>query len=784
MSHRRATGQALLLLHLTLSPVAFSYTTAELFEHHKVALLLLAALSLLALGAPWQRLPREPVAIGFLLWGGSALVSTLTSLSRWASLTGHPESPAGLPVLLAATVLFFATRALCTTPTAVRRLLAAPVLGAAVAATYATLQLLGLDPIPWVRTASFEGAVRPFSTLSHPNFLGAYLAMVVPLVATFAFRAATRRQWLATGVLTLIALLSLLAIATSLSRGAWLALAAALLVLLGGALRLGHRRAVLRTVGLGFVLALGLLGAVLALKGAEGLSSPLLERARQLTESSGRLHIWRAAWHIFLEHPLVGCGLDAFWLAFQRHRAPEYWLLEWNTTPYKAHDELLHVLATQGLLGAGAALVITGGLVLAGTRAWRRAPPEERPLLLAILAGLTAFYVQGLFSFTVAATGTLFVTFAGVLSRLGSPESGAAPEDSRSLGHGAFRLTLGISGVLALLVLVHNFHGGAPPSGGGAAPRFAALLVLATTLAGTVLGLLQGEPREPSPPQPRLSEGARPRAWSRWLQGAGWVAAAALAFLGVVRPTLASHACREGERLLGQTPARAVEHFERAVALDATRPLYFAKLGTALHLSTPSAASPEERRRLLSRARDAFQRALTLAPEDARLHAGLGDILAEFALQGDVTAAQVFAAHDAALERDPHNAHLHVQAAQSALVLGELSAAQRYATRAAGLYPGYGPPRAQWGYVALVGGYPETAAQLLREALDGEWHGDESGRLVAATNLAAALLALGHREEAIAQYRHVLTEQPDHPLALEALRKLGAGSATPPPTPP
>jgi O-antigen ligase len=776
VSLRRAAGQALLLFHLVLSPVAFGYATAEIFEHNKVALLLLVALSLLALGTLGLRPRREPVALGFLLFSGSALVSTVTSLSPWSSLTGHPESPAGLPVLLAGTVLFFATRALCATPDEARRLLAAPVLGAAVAATYATLQLLGLDPIPWVRTASFEGAVRPFATLSHPNFLGAYLAMAFPLVAFFASRAIARRQWLATGGLTLVGLLSLLAIATSLSRGAWLALGAAVLVLLVGAYLLGHRRAVALTGGLGLVLAAGLVGAVLLLREPDGAAAPLLERARQLTESSGRLHIWRAAWHIFLEHPLVGSGLDAFWLAFQRHRTPEYWLLEWNTTPYKAHDGLLHVLATQGLLGAAAALFLAGGLVLAGRRAWKRASAEERPLLLALFAGLAAFYVQGLVSFTVAATGTLFVTFAGLLSRLGGPGTEASPEPSRGLGRSAFALTLAVSGVLALLVFAHNFHGGAPPADSGHSPQHIALLILTASLAATLFSVLWTEWREPEPPTAQPSKSS-PRAGSRWLEVGRWAAAAVLAFFLVVRPTLASRASREGDGLLGRSPVQAAGHFERAVALDATRPLYFTKLGTALHLATRSTASPEERKQLLSRAREAFQRALTLVPEDARLHAGLGGLLAELALQGEATAAQVFAAHDGALERDPNNANLYVQAAQSALVLGDVSSAQRYATRAAGLYPHFGPPRAQWGYVTLVTGYPETAVRLLRESLEGEWHGDESGRLVASTNLAAALLTLGRREEALAQYRDILTVQPDHPLALEALRRLEAGSA-------
>jgi hypothetical protein len=100
---------------------------------------------------------------------GSALASTAGSLSRWTSLVGADDSFAGLPTVVACAGLFFATRALCQTPEAARRLFLAPVLGAAVASTYTVLQWLGLDPMPWARAASFGGAVRPFSTLSHPN---------------------------------------------------------------------------------------------------------------------------------------------------------------------------------------------------------------------------------------------------------------------------------------------------------------------------------------------------------------------------------------------------------------------------------------------------------------------------------------------------------------------------------------------------------------------------------------------------------------------------------------
>jgi tetratricopeptide (TPR) repeat protein len=188
-------------------------------------------------------------------------------------------------------------------------------------------------------------------------------------------------------------------------------------------------------------------------------------------------------------------------------------------------------------------------------------------------------------------------------------------------------------------------------------------------------------------------------------------------------------------------------------------------------------------------------------------------MLTEFAALGMATPAQVYAAFDEALSRDPHEANFHVQAANAALRLGDSSAARRYATRAVELYPRFGPPRAQLGYLTLLEGQPEHAARLLREALDGEWHGDTAAWVAASGNLAAALLSLGHldearqaasaavaeapqspqarlvlgqvleqsgaREDALAQYRWVLTLQPDHVPAREALRRLDSAPAPP-----
>src|SRR5581483_7087325 len=98
---------------------------------------------------------------------------------------------------------------------------------------------------------------------------------------------------------------------------------------------------------------------------------PLTARLREAASLTGRGPIWGAAWQIFREYPLTGCGLDCFPLAFAPHRTPDYWADEWGVTPTRAHDEPLQLLATQGLLGGVAGLVLLFGLVRAGRRALR-----------------------------------------------------------------------------------------------------------------------------------------------------------------------------------------------------------------------------------------------------------------------------------------------------------------------------------------------------------------------------------------------------------------------------
>ena len=334
-------------------------------------------------------------------------------------MLGANESYAGLGTVVAYAILFFDhPQPGDHGPTTRSRLILASVVAAGVAATYALVQVAGLDPILYGRTSGLAGLIRPFATMgtrtscrpSSPwpsrSSCTRWCAPSGPASAGSPPSWPPSWSWPAS------------ATAASVSRGAWLALAAAVIVLALGALAIGERRVAgaVALVSAGAVLALGVLAIVLPAGRGIGTLASLAQRVRQFGESASRQAIWQAAWDIFRDHPLIGTGLDTFQIAFADKRTVAYWNLEWNGSPTRAHNEALNILATQGLLGGLAVLVLVIGVVIAARRALRSR--TDRPAGRRAARRPRRVRVQDLFSFTVAGCGTLAVTQAALLSRL------------------------------------------------------------------------------------------------------------------------------------------------------------------------------------------------------------------------------------------------------------------------------------------------------------------------------------------------------------------------------
>jgi O-antigen ligase/tetratricopeptide (TPR) repeat protein len=798
-------ARALLLVQLVVSPIIFSLTTLEAFECNKVGLLVLTSLLLATgtvaaclgptarsrLAAAWHDVRRCPLSLSVIAFWLSTMLSTVASCSPRTSVFGAHESFSGLVMISAYAILFFATRALFRSANAAVWLLAAPVVGAAFSGGYAALQVAHLDPIHWAGVSPLAGYVRPFAGLGHPNQLAAYLAMVLPLVVYFAWRAVQGRQSRALTVIVGIGALMAFAVLAAVSRGAWLALIGA------GAITLWpwlHGRRLAVKAGVALLAIIGVVAWVTFTTTGQGLFNSVVERGRHFGDASSRAQIWRAALGIWWEHPVLGCGLDTFNLAFQAQRTPKYWHVEWNGTPTKAHSDALQVLATQGLVGIAAAVAFTVALLRAGRRAWRSATAQTRPLIAALLGVCAALYLQGLFSFTTAATGVVFVTVAALLSRL-------AEEDTREAAEGCPAWALPAGSGLALLLFANEaiVYSGIPAA--RVLVGVGALCIGLFAACWALTSLTHGTPEQRPAPAP--GPGSRFRLAA---QAGVWTAGlTAIVFL-VVLPDLASRYVRRSDEWLAADPGRAVEELGKALDLDPGRDLYWSRLATAYQAKAVRESNDELQFEDLRRARAALDCAVALVPIQGYHYANRGRLLAEMVPLHLATTDETFADFDRALQFDGANAYFYLYAGHVARTLGDRDHAHCYIGRGLQLYPRFGPLRTQDAFLAMSEGRSDDAEAMYPEAPYLDWHDDGRaylnllavmawGRLqhdcyldalvvsrhvlqhlpkwgLPRFTVAQALEGLGRKAEALEEYRQLLLVCPDYAPARDARCRL------------
>ncbi len=718
----------LLFLHLGISPVFFHHATIEPFDYPKSLLLQLTAGILLGAsiaGGPRRPLVaarlRDPVSIGVVLFTASAILSTLFSISPLMSMAGAPESFAGLPTLLALVVVFFAVRAACPTWIDARRLLIAPVIGAAVTAAYALVQSTGVDVFSWSRVAEF-GGVRPFGTMGNANALGSFLAAVLPIAIYLAVLAQRRGQRaLATAYGVTIVLCSF-AIVRSASRAAWLGLLVGVVVILLVLVLAGERKAAKR---IGLISGVWMVAALVVMAvtpwGRE-FAGVLWSRVSGAAGIESRLFIWSAAIDIFRAHPILGAGVDTFGLAFSPLRTPEFWAIEWNTTFVRAHNEALHILATQGAFGAGALLVIAFGVIRSAWTAWRSADSEQRLFIGATLAAIGALLPQMSLGLLQTAPAVLLTTLAAFLSR--EPDE---PADRTPLPGAVFGRTALVVAALAPLILLMNMAAWQTGS-------LNAVICTAAFCAPLVAVLLIRRRDDGEADQPTLREaGDKPGPWKA---GATIAAMAALAFL--YSPVSANIAAARGIRLAASDPDAPVRSHERATELHPSHAPHWLRFGEALQAAASRAGESggaAERRR----AREAFERAGSLEPLDGRSRMFLCRAIAAQALAGETQAETAFAACDRAIEIEPANPYFHTAATNAAVQLRDLPRARGLADRGLALFPRFGAILYQAGFIALQQGRLDDAIRLLTAASEGDWHGQEAGRESARAALSVAV---------------------------------------------
>ncbi len=229
---------------------------------------------------------------------------------------------------------------------------------------------------------------RPaFTPELNQNSLGT--ALLIPLLLGLGLSLRSQTTWgylLAAGCEVLI-----LGLTLTTSRGAWLGAVVGILGLLWlTRLRLSWReRLVLVSVG---ILAVILIGV-------ERANPALAHRVSTLVgQYQGRIALGKSARAIFLDHPLVGTGLNTFSIVHNQYKFPG----DIDVVPPSAHNIFLNMAAEGGILGF---TVFTALVVWAGIAGWRwykaSATRSETMLSAIVLATFLGTLVHQLFDSTM-----------------------------------------------------------------------------------------------------------------------------------------------------------------------------------------------------------------------------------------------------------------------------------------------------------------------------------------------------------------------------------------------
>jgi O-antigen ligase len=415
------------LAAVIVTPLFFNIASKQTFEPDKVALLRSIAL---VMAAAWVvrtieegkvrkegSLPFWPflglVAFFCLIY----VLATVVSIDPRSSLWGAYERRQGTYATLSYVAIFLLMISSLRRREQLERLVTVILLTSLPVSLYALVQHYGWDPMRW--SMPVPVTERVMSTLGNPIFVAAYLIMVIPLTLERVRSVAALRSGRTLPALVLLGCYLFLlgtqamGIYFTQSRGPVVGLAGGLfLFFLLWAVVKRRKGWTLVVSGLGVGLAIFLV--VLNLPGTPlGAIKrwPYLGRFGDLLQvNPGRVLIWQGVMAMATASPeraLLGYGPESMGAVFFQYYPPELYPLEEGKVVDRAHNQIFDALATTGLLGLAAYLLLFGSLFYYGLKGLGLIGSRRQQaifVLLLLLGGalgaLVARFLEGTWRFT------------------------------------------------------------------------------------------------------------------------------------------------------------------------------------------------------------------------------------------------------------------------------------------------------------------------------------------------------------------------------------------------
>jgi len=442
-----------------LTPLVFTSINYELFEYNKM--MITYVISVFVGGLFLLRsiikgrltIKRTPLDIFLLLFLLSSFLSTVFSIDPHVSVWGYySRFHQGLLATVSYLVLFYvmvSTVGLKDKTNRfefVKRVIGISFLSGLLCSFIAVMEHFGRDPLCMLINGKFDVtcwvqdvANRVYATMGQPNWLAAYLLILIFVAAFIFVRKVEENKYLRAAGYGFLTLVYYLALTFTKSKSGFIAL----VTVAGAGILLGlfiffKKRSGFGSLFRGFLLILAgfFLISFIFLTPFEKVNKIIRPRKEKvgkeikkmqkeekedlgpinISESADiRKVVWRGAVDIFLAYPLFGSGVETFAYSYYMFKPLEHnKLSEWDFLYNKAHNEYLNFLATTGIIGfATYMLVIVGFGLWAVKRIILRLRKEgvrnERECVaLGLFLGWLTILITNFFGFSVVVVALYF----------------------------------------------------------------------------------------------------------------------------------------------------------------------------------------------------------------------------------------------------------------------------------------------------------------------------------------------------------------------------------------
>jgi len=243
------------------------------------------------------------------------------------------------------------------------------------------------------------------STLGHPSFLGAYLVMIIPVTIGLVFIVSSS---LSKKILSAVVLLQFLVLFLTETRAAWIALVLSFFMAVIFVLIKKKKPVLLSLLGVLFV------GLIVFF-----ISTGVFNQIFNYQAGSGALRIiwWNQAAEAIQKKPLLGYGFDNQEEVLMAAYHPLQGVYSnYSLRTDRAHNEILDQLLTTGIFGLVLFFSFVILLFKEGITCFIKTQDKKQQIILiALLTGLIAYFVQGMFSFSVSVLYIYFWLFSALV---------------------------------------------------------------------------------------------------------------------------------------------------------------------------------------------------------------------------------------------------------------------------------------------------------------------------------------------------------------------------------